>query len=176
MAATLPTAWRERHGLSGGPSRRISIARAGIGALERQQAGVGANDALGDAAGRSGVRTLLTGEVAAAPVGGERSSWHTNLPAASSKILLEGSLDGVGFATELGIARRRVNDHGVLSPAGDALCDQFAGIEDPIACRRCGRGRRRAALREAFRALAVADLDVIRYEPGAQDRGATRAC
>ena len=96
----------------------------------------------------------------------QRSSWHTNLPAASSKILLEGSLDGVGFATELGIARRRVNDHGVLSPAGAMPFATYSpGSRTPLLQVRSWPTASSPA--GSFRALAVADLDGIRYEPGA---------
>jgi len=63
---------------------------------------------------------------------------------------------------------------GVIAGRRDALCDLIIGIEDPML--QVGSWPTASAPAGSFRALAIADLDVIRYEPGAQDRGATRAC
>jgi succinoglycan biosynthesis transport protein ExoP len=180
---------------------------------------------MGKAKGRTGFRTLVTGDGASANAGPVAIELARQLARQTQQvILLDWSLDGVGLAPELGVSptlgiidvlsgrasfedviermarsdahviaagssaagtaaakdKDRVNmlldalddtyDHVVIAGGRDALRDLFTTIEGRIDAGVVVAGGEERGTPGDFLGFTVADLDVIRYEPTAQER------
>jgi uncharacterized protein involved in exopolysaccharide biosynthesis len=185
-----------------------------------------ARQLIAGATGRTGFRTLVTGEGADSAAGGEAIALALELADRQQQvILLDWSLDGVGLAFERGVSptlgmsdvllgrasfedvierlaqsdahviaagssaagiaaaldKDRVNmlldalddayDHVVIAGGRDALSDLFTTIDGRIDAGVVVAVGKGAAPVGNFLGFNVADLDVIRYEPGAPERG-----
>jgi Mrp family chromosome partitioning ATPase len=179
---------------------------------------------IAKARGRTGFRSLVTGEAAAPDAGPVAIELARQLAHEGRQvILLDWSLDGIGLAPQLGVSptlgiidvlsgrasfedviermtgsdahviaagssaagiaaaqdKDRVNmlldaldeayDHVVIAGGREALRDLFSTIEGRIDAGVVVAGDSHAA--PGFLGFTVADLDIIRYEPAAQERG-----